>query len=124
MDALKAEYLETSSRARRDEINAEIAKLANENPEEAGGAFAAQLDESVAELRTTRIRDRLDFVFDAINWAYIARTYFHKSRGWLYQRINGNLNNGAVVRFTAAESAILEDALLDVAKKIERIKCH
>ena len=122
MDALKAEYLETSSRVRRDEINAELAQIARENPQEAGSAFAAQLDESVAELRTQRIRDMLGPVSEAINWAYVARTYFGKSRGWLYQRLNGNIHNGAVARFSATEAAILEDALWDIAEKIRGVK--
>ena len=124
MDALKAEYLETSSRVRRDEINAELVRIAREDPQEAGEAFAEQLDESVAELRTQRIRDTLveAGVFDAINWSFIARTYFHKSRGWLYQRIHGYMHNGAEARFSAVEATILEDALWDVAEKIKGVK--
>lgn len=121
LDALKAEYLATTDRARRNEINDAIARLASENPEEAGQAFSDQLSESVSRLRTERIRDRLGDVADAINWSYIARTYFHKSRGWLYQRLNGNIHNGKVARFTAAEAAILDDALSDLAKRLSSV---
>ena len=121
MDALRAEYLGTSDRARRDEINAEIAKLNDEYPEEAEAAFWEQLDGDLAEIRTNRIKERLGPISDALNWSFIARTYFHRSRSWLYQRLNGNIHNGKVERFTSAEAAILDNALKDIAEKLKRV---
>ena len=58
---------------------------------------------------------------DALNWSFIARTYFHKSRAWLYQRLNGNRHNGKEARFTASEAAILDDALRDIAEKLLQV---
>ena len=49
---------------------------------------------------------------------YIAKTYFNKSRQWLYQRINGNIVNGKQASFTKEEIDILNHALNDIGNRL------
>jgi hypothetical protein len=53
--------------------------------------------------------------------AYIAENYFHKTRTWLYQRINGNLVNGKPAKFTKEEKDIFNQALKDISNRIGSI---
>lgn len=68
------------------------------------------------------IRTRLKNILPAISLAYVAKTYFGKSRQWLCQRVNGNLVNGKPARFTPAEIEILNDALQDMGKILSSIR--
>jgi hypothetical protein len=53
--------------------------------------------------------------------AYIAKNYFHKTRTWLYQRINGNLVNGKPAKFSKKEKEIFNQALKDISNRIGSI---
>mgnify|MGYP002619259389 CR=1 FL=1 len=50
--------------------------------------------------------------------AYIAKTYFEKSRSWLAHKLNGNVVNGKVSQFTDEELGILKSALNDMSRKL------
>lgn len=67
----------------------------------------------------TLLRDKLGDLYDALNLAHIARTYFDKSRAWLYHRINGNIVNGKPARFTPEEEKEFYRALDDIRRQIE-----
>ena len=64
------------------------------------------------------LKKQLSEVSDIISMNYIAKTYFGKTRGWLHQRINGNIVNGGKSKFTNDELAKFQAALKDVSKKI------
>ena len=64
------------------------------------------------------LKKQLSEVSDIISMNYIAKTYFGKTRGWLHQRINGNIVNGKKSKFTNDELAKFQAALKDVSKKI------
>ena len=64
------------------------------------------------------LKKQLSEVSDIIGMNYIAKTYFGKARGWLNQRINGNIVNGEKSKFTNDELAKFQAALNDVSKKI------
>jgi hypothetical protein len=53
--------------------------------------------------------------------AYIAKNYFHRTRTWLYQRINGNLVNGKPAKFTKEEKEVFNQALKDISNRIGSI---
>ena len=50
--------------------------------------------------------------------AYIAKTYFKKSRSWLAHKLNGNVVNGKPSQFTEDEIKTLRFALNDMASKL------
>jgi hypothetical protein len=56
---------------------------------------------------------------DVVSMKYIAETYFKKSGSWLYHRLNGNVVNGKIVRFTDEERRQFANALRDISKRIE-----
>jgi hypothetical protein len=83
------------------------------------------LQESIKELdnrlANITIKMQLGDNVEFIPLAYIARTYFNKSRAWLYQRINGHVVNGRASKFTAEEVETFNRALQDISKQIGSI---
>ncbi|MDH6311411.1 hypothetical protein M2137_000161 [Parabacteroides sp. PFB2-10] len=71
------------------------------------------------ELQGINISLELGDVVNAISLSYIAKTYFGKSKGWLYQRINGYKVNGKAAQFTEEERKLFAAALHDLSKRIE-----
>jgi hypothetical protein len=74
-----------------------------------------KIDDFIEE---TKIKMQLFEVSEIISLSYIAKKYFHKTRNWLYQKINGSVVNGKPARFTAEEINMLNFALQDISKKI------
>jgi len=68
------------------------------------------------------IKEKLGELDDAINFAYVARRYFGKTRSWLYQRIKGNTVNGKPAKFTDDELKQLNIALADIGNKAIHFK--
>ena len=60
-------------------------------------------------------------VAEIVSLSYIAKNYFHKTRQWLYQKLNGNIVNGKPAKFTRDEINTLNHALKDISKKIGSI---
>lgn len=60
-------------------------------------------------------------VAEIVSLSYIAKNYFHKTRQWLYQKLNGNIVNGKPAKFTSDEIDTLNHALKDISKKIGSI---
>lgn len=78
----------------------------------------ARLDNIRRNVEEYKIRDKMGDLADAINFAYIARKYFGKSRSWLYQRIKGNIVNGRPARFSPQEEAMFYEALEDIRTQL------
>ncbi|MGN0028345.1 MAG: DUF5053 domain-containing protein [Marinilabiliaceae bacterium] len=73
--------------------------------------------EQLAKNQTTTVRDVLSDVYEEVNWAYLAKNYFGKSRSWLYHKFSG-VNNGKEDDFNDIDRERLRDALTDVAQRI------
>lgn len=73
--------------------------------------------EQIAKNQTTTVRDVLSDVYEEVNWAYLAKNYFGKSRSWLYHKFSG-VNNGKEDDFNDIDRERLRDALTDVARRI------
>ncbi|MEI8204769.1 MAG: DUF5053 domain-containing protein [Bacteroidota bacterium] len=71
-----------------------------------------------SDIEEYNVKQQLGELADVINFSYIARTYFNKSKHWLYQRINGYNVNGQKATFTPSERTKFNDALNDVRFKI------
>lgn len=85
-------------------------------------AFTEALEELIKttayEVQGQRMAERLGEITDMVSMAYIAKTYFKKSRSWLAHKLNGNMVNGKPSQFTEEELKTLRYALSDMASKL------
>lgn len=65
-----------------------------------------------------RMAECLGEITDMVLMAYIAKTYFKKSRSWFAHKLNGNIVNGKPSQFTEEELKTLRFALNDMASKL------
>lgn len=63
------------------------------------------------------VRQVLADVYEEVNWAYLAKNYFGKSRSWLYHKFSG-MNNGVADDFSEIDRERLKNALQDIAGRI------
>lgn len=118
---LRSEYIATADEKRKVEIDAQIRELSEQSPEEFRQAFLEGAENAIAESREFRVKEAIEPVIPALNLSFIAENYFHKSRSWFSQRLNGATVNGKPARFTSEELLILASALKDISKKIADI---
>ena len=76
------------------------------------------LNDALEESKDLVERVNLGEVSSIVSVAYIAQTYFGKTRHWLYQRLNGSIVNGKPARFTPGEKMRLKKALQDIGSII------
>lgn len=86
--------------------------------EEFVGSRIASLSSDIDDLHDEATKLQLGEISDMINLSYIAKKYFHKSRAWLSQRINGNNVNGHACRFTPEELVTFNGALRDMSARL------
>ena len=80
--------------------------------------FIDGLDQTLAQADEMIARAKLGNVPEVISFSYIAKKYFGKSRGWLMQKVNGNMVNGKQAAFTADERQKFREALQDISKQL------
>ena len=119
---LRSEYLATSDEVRRAEIDRQLRELSEQSPEEFRQAFLEGAESALESARDFRVRAAIEPVAPMLNLAYIAENYFHKSRSWFSQRLNGAIVNGKPARFSPEELRTLADALSDISRKIADVK--
>lgn len=68
---------------------------------------------------TGNVRKALFDVYEDINWAYLAKNYFGKSRSWLYHKFSG-MNNGKPDDFSDIDREKLKGALYDIADRLRK----
>jgi hypothetical protein len=73
--------------------------------------------EVVVKQQNSTVRQVLADVYEEVNWAYLAKNYFGKSRSWLYHKFRG-MNNGVVDDFSDVDREKLKSSLLDIAERI------
>ena len=87
-----------------------------------------ELKKSTHRIKSTvndlQIRMQLENVIDILPLSYISKRYFNKTRQWLYQRINGNLVNGKLAKFTEPEIETFNYALQDISKRIGSVAIY
>lgn len=76
--------------------------------------------EMVIRQQRTTVRQALDDVYEQVNWAYLAKNYFGKSRSWLYHKFSG-MNNGVPDDFSDVDRETLRSALYDIATKVTSV---
>lgn len=118
MDALKERYTRASNEAEREAVMAEIRALCEEDSDAVLAVTLEQIKETHEEVDNYLIRKQVEHILPCISLAYIAETYFKKSRHWLYQRVNGLLVNGKPAKFTTQEIETLNFALHDIGERL------
>jgi Domain of unknown function (DUF5053) len=67
------------------------------------------------------VKTQLEEIIFYISWAKISKTYFGKSRSWLYHKLDGVDGNGKASEFTEEEKETLQNALFDISDRIRKI---
>ncbi len=122
MDALKERFVNAKTEAERQAVNAEIHEICEEDAVAVAEIVKLQLMETHKKVDEILVRKQLEEMLPAISLSYIAKTYFKKSRAWLYQRINGLSVNGKPAKFSASEMETLNYALNDIGHKLTNIR--
>lgn len=115
-DLLKS-YTDSSSQAEKEAILARIDEFVETNKDEFPEVLLATIQALKPRVDTLRVREILEPIIPIINLAYIAENYFHKSRSYFSQRINGAIVNGQPATFKPEEIKLLAEALQDISKK-------
>lgn len=118
LNQLKSRYVNASSEKEREEVRDAIRHACNENPIRVAEITVEQIKETIERIDSVLIRQQMEEILPFVSLAYIAKTYFKKSRQWLYQRINGLSVNGKPAQFTHEELDILNFALKDMGQKL------
>lgn len=78
-----------------------------------------EIMEANVMVATGNVRKALSDVYEDINWAYLAKNYFGKSRSWLYHKFSG-MNNGKPDDFSDVDREKLKGALYDIADRLRK----
>jgi len=109
----------------REKLHIEFEKLANEDPEGFETAVMESARKTLSDAKELKIKEQLSQISEIISMAYIAKTYFNKSKSWLSQRINEFDVNGKPAKFMPEEIDTLNFAIKDISSKLGtvRISC-
>ena len=102
----------------RAAVAAEMNALRQENEQAFTEALEGLIKTTADEVQEQRMAERLGEITDMVSMAYIAKTYFKKSRSWLAHKLNGNIVNGKPSQFTDEELDTLRFALNDMSDKL------
>lgn len=121
IEKLKVRFVTAKTDAERDAIRDEIRILCDKDAAGVAAAALESIKETNDEIAESILRNQLKEILPAVSLAYVAKTYFNKTRQWLYQRINGTYVNGKLARFTPEEIETLNYALKDIGKRLSSI---
>ena len=109
----------------REKLHIEFEKLANEDPEGFETAVMESARKTLSDAKELKIKEQLSQISEIISMAYIAKTYFNKSKSWLSQRVNEFDVNGKPAKFLPEEVDTLNFAIKDISTKLDtvRISC-
>ena len=102
----------------RAAVAAEMQSLRDENEKEFTEALESLIETTSKEAEELRMAERLGEITDMVSMAYIAKTYFKKSRSWLAHKLNGNTVNGKPAKFSDEGLETLRFALNDISDKL------
>lgn len=114
-------YTDSSSQTEKEAILAKIDEFVENNKDAFPDVLLATIQALKPRVDTLRVREMLESITPMINLAYIAENYFHKSRSWFSQRINGAIVNGQPATFKPEEIKLLAEALQDISRKIASV---
>ena len=121
LEKLQARFMKATTDAEREDVRKEMRKLCDADAPGLAAAALESIKATNAEVAEILLREQLKDILPALSLAYVAKTYFNKTRQWLYQRINGTLVNGKPAKFTPEEITTLNNALRDIANRLSSI---
>jgi hypothetical protein len=127
IEKLKREFVSLNTEDERKGFDVKfhnhLSSKTEEEKREFADAFANSAHEDAKRIKEfcneVTIRVKLEEILGVVSMAYIAREYFHKSKFWFSQKLNGNLKNGTVSSFTKGELNTLSFALQDIGSKLQ-----
>jgi len=115
---LKNRDIKAKSETERNKIHLEFENLANEDPEGFEKAVMESARKTLSDAKQLKVKEQLSQITEIISMAYIAKTYFNKSKSWLSQRINEFDVNGKPAKFLPEEIDTLNFAIKDISSKL------
>lgn len=115
INILKERFGNATTKVEIDAITREMDALATADNDAFSEAMVELASETADRAGELVLREHLQDILPVISLAYIAKTYFKKSRSWLHQRINGWEVNGKPARFTPEEVEVFNHALQDIS---------
>ena len=128
IDKLLNEFLRLNTDEQREQFRGKISHTLSEKTDEEKREFARSLshkaqetiDQSQALIDEYNFKQALSDIVPAVTWSFIAEEYFHKSRSWFSQRMNGYHVNNKVAAFTDEEIDLLSNSLFDLSERIKK----
>jgi hypothetical protein len=127
IEKLKNEFVSLNTEEERVVFDAKFRNHINSKSESEKKEFAKAFHEAGRDAvlhakkfgSEVTVRLNLENILGIVSMAYIAKEYFHKSKSWFSQKMNGNLKNGKITFFTEEELKTLAFALEDISEKIK-----
>jgi hypothetical protein len=117
IENLKKKY-NSANESERQNIDNKMEELSIENPLLFSEIMMALAHESNNFAEELLLKQKLEDVLPIISVSYLSKRYFKKSPQWFYQRLNGNIVNGKVAKFTTNEKITLSQALREIGHKL------
>lgn len=124
LEELKLKYRNAETDLEKEFIDIEIQRLFEEDGDKFAVTMVELARDTADKAEELVLRDKMESILPLVSVSYIAKTYFNRSRHWLYQRINGNVVNGKRAKLTKSEIGVLEDALQDISNKVGSVKLN
>lgn len=115
---LQKQILKEKDPTKKEELSKQLQQLIADDPDVALRAYVMSMADTLSKLEVLRVHEALDDVLPFISQSYISKTYFHRSRSWFSQRLNGNEVMGIICSFDAEEMATLKSGLIDMRDKL------
>lgn len=127
IEELKKEFISLKSDEEYQDFDIKfknrISSKTEDEKEEFADAFINSAREQVEKTKKfcdeAIMRIKLEEILGIVSMAYIAREYFHKSKAWFSQKLNGSIKNGVISSFSESELKIFSYALEDISEKIK-----
>jgi hypothetical protein len=127
IEKLKAEFVSLNTNEEKQIFDKKIRNNYASKSEKEKTEFANAFVESAKEecekaeqlYNAINIKLKLANILDVVSMSYIAENYFHKSKAWFSQRLNGHRINGNPATFNSNELGILSNALNDIGNKVK-----
>lgn len=121
IEILRNRYREATTKKELEAIEREMEALSLEDNDAFSTAMVELAKETADDAEELILREQLKEIVPIVSLAYIAKTYFNKTRQWLYQRLNGSNVNGKPAKFTPQEIETLNRALKEIGHKLSSI---
>ena len=102
----------------REAIEAEMRELHTSDPKAFTEALESLIKDTARRVEELTVAEKVGDVTKMVSMAYIARTYFGKTRSWLAHKLHGDIVNGKPSSFSEEELQTLKNARGDMSKKL------